>query len=112
MAISSENIEHIGQAVVPQTAASDKGVAIKKIEAASQATINNRPRESVTTDSLLRKISGLEISISIDDESLPPVVRIFDKSSGSEIVQIPTSTSLAIQKSVDRLIGVIFDKKA
>ena len=61
---------------------------------------------------LLKKISNVDIAISIDDASLPPVVRIVDSTTGDEIAQIPTDTSVAIQKSVDELIGLIFDKKA
>jgi uncharacterized FlaG/YvyC family protein len=60
---------------------------------------------------VMRKIVGVDINISLDDDSFPPVVRIMDKASGKEIVQIPTDASIAIQKSVDRLIGLIFDQK-
>lgn len=66
----------------------------------------------IDSDKVLSKISGIEISISLDDTSIPPVVRIFDRSTGEELVQIPTSTSIAIRRSVDQLLGLVFDKRA
>ena len=109
MAISVDNTEIVG-VLTDANMSKPKKISSQNVleDQLSQAKLE----QVAISDKILSKISGIEISISIDDDSIPPVVRIFDRSSGNEIVQIPTSTSVAIQKSVDELIGLVFDRKA
>ena len=94
-----------------------QGKQVDSVRSSAKVDINasaqkNMDGAELGQSRLLKKISNVDIAISIDDSSLPPVVRIMDSATGDEIAQIPTDTSVAIQKSVDELIGLIFDKKA
>ena len=93
------------------------GIGVQKVEAKSiddvkSLTADGEAHKQQIQTEILKKISGVDIAISIDDESMPPVVRIMDKATGNEIVQIPSDTSVAIQKSVQALLGLVFDRKA
>ena len=62
-------------------------------------------------DSGLKALGAVRLGISLDENSKKPVIKIFDKKTGEEVLQIPAKHSLHIANTVELVRGLIFDKK-
>jgi uncharacterized FlaG/YvyC family protein len=59
----------------------------------------------------LRALGNVNLAITIDESSELPVIKIFDKDTGSELLQVPAEHSLNISKTIRAAVGAIFDKQ-
>jgi len=74
------------------------------LDAEEQSTVN-------LLESGLKAIGSVKMGIELDSRTQKPVIRIFDKDSGSEILQIPAKHSRHIADTIELVKGLIFDKK-
>jgi len=83
----------------------------------SEPTINSvklSPDEQAVVSKLesgLKALGSVRMGILLDQASKKPIIKIFDKESGQEILQIPAKHSLRIADTVEIVRGLIFDKK-
>lgn len=68
-------------------------------------------RESVTAANERMMEQRRTIDISVDEETNIFVVRVSDPESGEKIRQIPSEEALNVARNIDRLTGILVDKK-
>jgi flagellar protein FlaG len=68
-------------------------------------------RESVSDANERLIQQGRAINISVDRETNIVVVRVSDSESGEKIRQIPPEEALNVTRNIDRLTGILVDKK-
>jgi len=68
-------------------------------------------RESVSDANERLIQQGRAINISVDRETNIVVVSVSDRESGEKIRQIPPEEALNVTRNVDRLTGILVDKK-
>ena len=90
-------------------------VATKKNES-SEASVDSLRSSAINQASsesaVLKALSNVRLSITIDESADLPVIKIFDSESGDEIMQVPAEHSLNISRSIKAAVGSIFDKSA
>jgi len=113
---------------VMRVAAAEGATAVERIDrddAADRAKSvreNQRQRQSIdalredfreaVSDANERLIQqGRAISISVDKETNIVVVSVSDSESGEKIRQIPPEEALNVTRNIDRLTGILVDKK-
>jgi len=113
---------------VMRVAAAEGAAAVERIardDAADRAKSvreNQRQRQSIdalredfreaVSDANERLIQqGRAISISVDKETNIVVVSVSDSESGEKIRQIPPEEALNVTRNIDRLTGILVDKK-
>lgn len=87
--------------------------------AESVSETNARARERPTRvqaqelelNKALRKFGATELKVELRDAGEGPVFHIVDKSTGKELLQIPSEYKLSIERTVEMLRGALFDKR-
>lgn len=55
---------------------------------------------------------GTSISMSVDRSTNTVVVQVKDRDTGDTVRQIPPETAIQVARNIDRLTGILVDKKA
>lgn len=99
------NLE-IGSALVDGRDASDtpKGSSAEPTSHASSGV-------SIALDKAIRHFGATELKIRLDDTADGPVFTIVDKTTGEELLQIPSEYQLSVERAVEIIRGALFDKK-
>jgi len=82
----------------------------KRAEASIRALQDNF-RESVEAANERLEQAGQRIDISIDKATNIVVVQVRDRESGETIRQIPPEEALQVTRNIDRLTGILVDRK-
>ena len=112
-------------AVVARDAKTNSSLMVSDQRVSHEATASSKSRqtdvatslteaERVTVrklDAALKAVGSVKMAIFLDQGSDQPVIKIFNKESGEEILQIPAKHSLHIANTVEIVKGLIFDKK-
>ena len=113
-----EDIARAGADTIPNVGARENiklDVASKKNESAEAPVENLRSaaiNQASSESAVLKALSNVRLSITIDESADLPVIKIFDSESGDEIMQVPAEHSLNISRSIKAAVGSIFDKSA
>lgn len=83
------------------------------VAAVDEAVATDPAAVASAVDSLKRRLSAFDrrLDFSIDQDLNRIVVRVIDEASGEVIRQIPPEEVLRAAKMVDKLIGILFDKR-
>lgn len=82
-----------------------------RIALSEKLEISGRKQE-LADAAVLKALSNVRLSITIDEAADVPVIKIMDSESGEEIMQIPAEHSLNISRSIKAAVGSIYDKSA
>ena len=97
-------------------ASSFKASENSQVQSDAQKKIRDpETKQDTTLDvmaSNLRALGAVSLNITIDQNSREPVIKIMNRETGEEILQIPAEHSLQISKTAKILAGMIFDLKA
>jgi flagellar protein FlaG len=109
---------------VPQTQAPPKA-AVESARSVPQEPSSPDPRQAEATIRALQENfresveaanerlaeAGQQIDISIDKATNTVVVQVRDRESGETIRQIPPEEALQVTRNIDRLTGILVDRK-
>lgn len=94
---------------------SAKNIEIQKPDPAKMASRAKDQADfevSATQAANLRALGNVNLAITIDESSSLPVIKIFDKDTGGELLQVPAEHALNISRTIRAAVGAIFDQKA
>lgn len=69
-------------------------------------------RESVEAANSRMQAQGRSLDVALDKQTNMVVVTVTDRESGQQVRQIPPESALNITRNIDRLTGILVDKKA
>lgn len=105
---------------VPGANAQDKTTSANPISASVTNTVTKEDTKASKGDvtSAVNKLqdfatsNGVGIHFSQDDDTGKVIVKVIDKDTDKVIRQIPSEEAIAISKSITKMTGLLFDKKA
>jgi uncharacterized FlaG/YvyC family protein len=107
--VNTPSIEAVAQSTSP------KNIEIQKPDPAKMASRAKDQAEfeaSATQTTNLRALGNVNLAITIDESASLPVIKIFDKDTGGELLQVPAEHALNISRTIRAAVGAIFDQKA
>jgi flagellar protein FlaG len=96
----------------PRSAPESRSRADARQTEASIRALRDDFRESVEAANERLALAGQQIAISIDKATNIVVVQVRDRESGEMIRQIPPEEALQVTRNIDRLTGILVDRKA
>lgn len=93
----------------PQPRSADASVVARAAGHQAHATPRAEPRDTPAPKA--QTTLGNSVQVSLDKESGKPVVRVVD-GEGQLVRQIPTEEVLELRRALDRVTGLLVDKKA
>jgi uncharacterized FlaG/YvyC family protein len=66
---------------------------------------------SRTLDKAIRHFGATELKIRLDETADGPIFTIVDKTTGEELLQIPSEYQLSVERAVEIIRGALFDKR-
>lgn len=98
-----------------QARAAETAAARKAVEDPSTPTLEALRadlRESVQAANERLAERGTSISLSVDRSTNTVVVQVKDRDTGDTVRQIPPETAIQVARNIDRLTGILVDRKA
>lgn len=75
-------------------------------------TLREDFRESVEAANRRMAGDGRSLDVLVDEQTRMLIVRINDRETGEQIRQVPPESALSITRNIDRLTGILVDRKA
>lgn len=76
------------------------------------ATLREEFRDSLRAANERLAERGTSISMTVDRSTNTVIVQVKDRESGDTVRQIPADAALQVSRNIDRLTGIIVDRKA
>lgn len=69
-------------------------------------------RDSVEVANSRMQAAGRTVDVALDKQTNMVIVRVTDRETGEQVRQIPPESALNITRNIDRLTGILVDRKA
>jgi uncharacterized FlaG/YvyC family protein len=69
-------------------------------------------RDSVETANSRMQSAGRAVDVSLDKQTNMVIVTVTDRETGAQVRQIPPESAVNITRNIDRLTGILVDRKA
>lgn len=94
-----------------QRSANDARIDEKNSPTPTLETLRENFRDAVQTANERLADRGASINISIDQSTNAVIVQVKDRDTGDTIRQIPPESALQVSRNIERLTGILVDRK-